>query len=242
MGYLVGNLYFQQDFCVYMLSHIQLFCDPMDCSPPGSSVHGIFQARKLEWVAISYSRGSSSPRNQTHVSCVSCIGRWILYHQHDLRCPIFVQSLITMFATLWITACQDFLSFTVSQSLLRLASLVAQTAKNLPATQETQVGKIPWRREWLPTPVFLPGEIHGQGSLAGYSPWVCKESDLTEQLTLSLSRYLGGVKCDHCVRRLGKHKSETEVINSEFQQYLVWFLHPVLEPVCRARYGHLRHS
>ena len=35
------------------------FCDPMDCSPPGSSVHGIFQARILEWVAISFSRGSS---------------------------------------------------------------------------------------------------------------------------------------------------------------------------------------
>ena len=75
----------------------------------------------------------------------------------------------------------------------------------------------PLEKEWLPTPVFLAGEIHGQGSLAGYSPWVCKESDMTERLTLSLSRYLGGVKCDHCVRCLGKHKSETEVINSEFQ-------------------------
>ena len=52
-------------------------CDPMDCSLPGSSVHGIFQARILEWVVISCSRGSSWPRNQT---CISCIGRWILYH------------------------------------------------------------------------------------------------------------------------------------------------------------------
>ena len=42
-------------------------CDPMDCSPPGSSVHGILQARILEWVAISYFRGSSRPRDQTHV-------------------------------------------------------------------------------------------------------------------------------------------------------------------------------
>ena len=48
-------------------------CDPMDCSPPGSSVHGILQARILEWVAISFSRGSSPPRDQTQVSCVSCI-------------------------------------------------------------------------------------------------------------------------------------------------------------------------
>ena len=48
------------------------------------------------------------------------------------------------------------------------------------------VGKIPWRREWLPTPVLLPEEVHGQRSLAGYSPWDCKESDTTERLTLSV--------------------------------------------------------
>ena len=49
------------------------FCILLDRSPPGSSVHGIFQARILEWVAISSSRGSSPPRDQTQVSCVSCI-------------------------------------------------------------------------------------------------------------------------------------------------------------------------
>ena len=48
------------------------------------------------------------------------------------------------------------------------------------------VGKIPWRRECLPTPVFLPGEFHRQRSLVGYSLWGHKESDLTERLTLSL--------------------------------------------------------
>ena len=42
------------------------------------------------------------------------------------------------------------------------------------------VGRIPWRREWLPTPGFLPREFHGQRSLAGYSPWGHKESDVTE--------------------------------------------------------------
>ena len=52
-------------------------CDPMDCSLPGSSVHGIFQARILEWVATSFSRESSQPRDRTWVTCVSCIGRWI---------------------------------------------------------------------------------------------------------------------------------------------------------------------
>ena len=47
------------------------------------------------------------------------------------------------------------------------------------------IRKIPWRREWQPTPVILSGEFCGQRSLAGYSPWGQKESDTTEQLTLS---------------------------------------------------------
>ena len=65
--------------CAQSLSGVRL-CDPMDCSPPGSSVHGISQARILERVAISYSRGSSPPRGQICVSCISCVGRQILYH------------------------------------------------------------------------------------------------------------------------------------------------------------------
>ena len=44
------------------------------------------------------------------------------------------------------------------------------------------IGKIPWKRDWQPTPVFLPGKPHGWRSLVGYSPWGCKESDTTEQL------------------------------------------------------------
>ena len=55
-------------------------CCPMYCSPPGFSVHGIFQARVLDCTAISYSRKSSWPGNQTHISCVSYISRQILYH------------------------------------------------------------------------------------------------------------------------------------------------------------------
>ena len=46
-------------------------CDPMDCNPPGSYVHGTSQARTLEWVAISFSKGSSQSRNQTHISCTA---------------------------------------------------------------------------------------------------------------------------------------------------------------------------
>ena len=75
--------------CMYMQIHTCMrsevaqprptLCDPMDCSLLGSSVCGIFQARVLEWIAISFSGGSSRPRNRTRVSHVSCTGRWLLY-------------------------------------------------------------------------------------------------------------------------------------------------------------------
>ena len=52
-------------------------CNPMDCSLPGSSVHGITPARIWKWVAISFPRGSSQPRDQTNIPC---IGKWILHH------------------------------------------------------------------------------------------------------------------------------------------------------------------
>ena len=55
-------------------------CDPMGCSPPGSSVCGGLQARILEWVAMPFSRESSLPRDRTHISYTSCIGRRVLYH------------------------------------------------------------------------------------------------------------------------------------------------------------------
>ena len=67
------------------------------------------------------------------------------------------------------------------------ASLVAQLVKNLFAMQETQVRKIPWRRKWQPTPVLLPGEFHEQRSLAGYSPWDHKKSDMTVRLTFTFT-------------------------------------------------------
>ena len=55
-------------------------CHPMNCSPRGSSVRGVLQARIPEWVAISFSSGSSQPRDRAHVFYVSCIGRQVLYH------------------------------------------------------------------------------------------------------------------------------------------------------------------
>ena len=63
--------------CANLLQSCTTLCNPRDHNPPGSCVHGILQARTLKWVAISYSRGSSWPRDWTQVSCGSCIaGHW----------------------------------------------------------------------------------------------------------------------------------------------------------------------
>ena len=71
--------------CVCLVAVVSDSCDPIDCSLAGSSVHGILQARTLEWVAVSFSRGSSRPRKRTQVSCTA--GR--LFTNSDARCPPF---------------------------------------------------------------------------------------------------------------------------------------------------------
>ena len=73
--------------CVYVLSCVRLFVTPWTWSPSSSSVQGICQARILEWVAISSSRGSSHPGYQTGISYISCVGRQVLYHLSHLGSP-----------------------------------------------------------------------------------------------------------------------------------------------------------
>ena len=68
-------------------------CNSMDCRPPGSSVHGIVQARILEWVAMPFSRGSSGPRDQTPGSCISCTDRQTLYHCTTWETQLWVISI-----------------------------------------------------------------------------------------------------------------------------------------------------
>ena len=106
-------------------------CNPMDCSPPGPSVYGTFQARILEWVAIS-SRKSSWSVHQICVSSISCIGRQILYHwvtweahKYVVVVVVVVQPLshVQLFVTSWTAVCQAPLSFTVCRSLLKSMSI-----------------------------------------------------------------------------------------------------------------------
>ena len=74
-------MYFQAGGMLCSAAQLCLtLCDPMDCNLPGSSAHWTFQARILEWGAISYSRGSFPPRDRTHFSYIFCIGRQVLYH------------------------------------------------------------------------------------------------------------------------------------------------------------------
>ena len=72
---------FFSPLCAFSVAQVMqlTLCNPMDSSPPASSVHEILQAKILEWVAISSSRRFSQPRDRTQVSCVSHMGRRILY-------------------------------------------------------------------------------------------------------------------------------------------------------------------
>ena len=105
-------------------------CDPVDCSPPSSSVHGILQARVLECVAISLA----------HV-----------YRRHDH--PDILIGAFVLGIPRWHNG--------------KTSAYQCWGCKRL--RFDSWVGKIPWRREWQPTPVFLPEEFQGQRSLAGYS-------------------------------------------------------------------------
>ena len=86
--YLYIYIYIYAYACVHSKSLCRVrLCDAMDCSPPGSCVHGILQTRIKESVAISSSRGSSRARDQTRVFYISCICRWILYHSRIWEAP-----------------------------------------------------------------------------------------------------------------------------------------------------------
>ena len=147
-------------------------CDPIDCSPPGSSVHGMSQARILEWAALSSYRGSSWSRDWTHVPWVSFTGSWILYHCTTWQAtypytPSFLISLPFM------------LTQSIEQSSpCRTVQVfpVVQMVKNLLVMQEPRfdpwVKKILWRWEWQSNP------IQTVDSLIWRIPWTEKAGGL----------------------------------------------------------------
>ena len=114
---------------------------------------------------------------------------------------------------------------------------MAQTVKDLPAMWETPgqslSWKIPWRSEWKPTLVFLPGKSHRQRSLVGYRPWGCKESDTTERLTLSLPQYKRGFPGGSVVKNLPANAGDTDSIpgSGRFLGRRQWQPTPVFFPI-----------
>ena len=169
-------------WCCSVAQSCPTLCLPMDCSPPGSSVRGIFQAQILEWVALYSPRASSQPRDQTVISCISCTGRQVLYHYATWDAPgiyssTYMNQIIGIFPMILFSH-RFFLP-------TRRASQVVLVVKNTPANAgdigfDPWIRKIPWRRICWPTPVLLPGESHGQRSLLGCSQYGGKESDTTK--------------------------------------------------------------
>ena len=137
----------------------------MDYRPPGSFVLGILQARIMEWVAVTSSRGSSRPRDRIPVHCIA--GRffaiWATKEAH--RQQYLGSNLSSACGWPW-TSCLDSVS---------LLSHLWDTSAYV------------WRRRWHPTLVLLPGESHGWRRLVDCSPWGCEELDMTEQLPFQFS-------------------------------------------------------
>ena len=134
-----------------------LTLQPTDCSLPGSSVHGIFQARILEWVAISYCRGSSLTQGSN--PCLLCL--------------LHLQAMAPHSSTLaW--------KIPWTEEPGRLQTMGSWRVGHDWATSLLLFAFMHWRRTWQPTPVFLPGESQGRGSLVGCHLWGRTESDMTE--------------------------------------------------------------
>ena len=169
--------------------------NPMDCSLPRSSLHGILQARVLEWVAISFSRGSSQPRDQTLLSCIP--GRHF---------NLWATREAPWNRTLSLKGKQSSIFIGMTDSEAEAAILWPLDVKSLLIGKDPDAGK-DWSQEekgttgnemvgnwdgWLNGHEFEQalGDGEGQRSLVGWSPWGCKESDMTKQPNWTDTYYL----------------------------------------------------
>ena len=117
--------------CVKLLQSCLTLCNPMNYSPPNSSVHGILQARILDWVAISYSRESSPPRDQTCISYISFIGRYALSHQHHREAHFLIYR-----------ASKRYLPYILFQDIRGLPKLVNKPPYQFPIGDVTNYHKL----------------------------------------------------------------------------------------------------
>ena len=173
--------------------------NPMDCSLPGSPIHGIFQARVLEWGAISsvYSHHLfliSSVSIRSILSFIVPTFAWnvplvsLIFLKRSLVSPILLFSCIVCIVHLGRLSYLSLLFFGTLHSYGYIFPFLLANGSDgkESACSVGDLGSTPGSgREWQPTPVFLPGKFHEQRSLAGYSPWGCKDLDTTEQLSSS---------------------------------------------------------
>ena len=146
-------------------------CNPMTAACQTPLVHGISHARMLEWLAISFSRGSSWPRNRFRISC---IGRGFFF-------------IIILFFFFFFNHCTTWEALAIAHiHKIRKGIRPPWWLSGKESTCQCRrhefdpcSGTIPWRRQWQPTSVFLPEKSHGERSLVGYSPWGCEELDMT---------------------------------------------------------------
>ena len=155
--------------CAKSLQSCPTFCDPLDCRPPGSSVLGILQARVLEWVAMPSFKESSQPRDQNQVPCIAD-GFFTVWVTRDCVIGSGFEKPLKTIKTTWkhkmmlkSLNCRGFSSGWNNFCFIKIILCVVIMDHR--------------RRQWQPTPVLLPGESHGQRSLAGYSPRGHKELD-----------------------------------------------------------------
>ena len=166
---------------------------PHGLQPPGSSVHGILQARILAWVAILFSREIPDPdierNSEMKLSIVFSqiknlspsfspfITLWL--NMHFIRCWQLISELNITWIWSWMPWLYEIISFWKYIYMVSIyIYMYIQTWIWFSKTCELYVVlgfyhyvRFPWRRQWHPTPVLLPGESHGQRSLVGCSPW-----------------------------------------------------------------------
>ena len=180
--------------------------DPRNCSPPGFPVHGFLQARTLESVAISFSRGSSDPGIKPGSSALQAdflsseppSSAWYVWlylnevseresrmvardgEEKKMRSCYFMGKRFS--CARWKSSADclhNHVNILNPTELYRRAWWLSGKESACLCRRRAYhpwVGKIPWRGKWQTTPVFLPGKSHGQRSLEGYSPWGCKKS------------------------------------------------------------------
>ena len=114
------------------------------------------------------------------------LGAHIPAHSHALLTwtPVFTSLCCEPVWKFILSFCHQTFAYLLLCTGLPWRFRVKESASSAGAPRSFLGRKIPWRREWLLTPVFLPGELLGQRSLVGYSPWGCKEMDMAEQLSL----------------------------------------------------------